>query len=288
MKVFITGSKGQLGRELNRQLERMQQGGGVTELTLTDMEELDITNQRQVEEAVQAERPQVLINCAAYTNVDGCETNEQTAFRVNALGARNLAIAAYNVNAKFVQISTDYVFDGTQAAPRREWDPVNPQSVYGKSKLWGEQLVAAVNPRHFIFRTAWLYGEGNNFVRTMLQLAREREEIQVVHDQVGSPTSTVDLARCIVALIGTEAYGIYHATCEGQCTWYQFAVKIFELAGIKVRVIPISTGQLNRPAPRPLFSVLDNFMLKLIDQNRFRDWETALQEYLQTELVVSK
>jgi dTDP-4-dehydrorhamnose reductase len=281
MKILITGSKGQLGLELNRQLSALRDNGEALELILTDLSELDIANQPQVNHLLRTEQPQVVVNCAAYTNVDGCEADENTAFRINALGARNLAVAATAVGAKIVQVSTDYVFDGTNPAPRREYDPVNPQSVYGRSKLWGEQLVAATNQRHFIVRTAWLYGEGYNFVRTMLRLAAEREELQVVRDQVGSPTGTVDLARCIIGLIRTEAYGVYHATAEGQCSWYELAVKIMELSGRKVKIIPITTEQLNRPAPRPKFSVLDNFALRLIGLNTFRDWERALREYIE-------
>jgi dTDP-4-dehydrorhamnose reductase len=280
MKILITGAKGQLGLELERQLTALRAAGAPMEIILVDLPELDIANQPQVLDLVRLEQPQVVVNCAAYTNVDGCETDEVVAFRANALGARNLSVAAAAVDAKIVQVSTDYVFDGANPAPRREYEPVNPQSVYGRSKLWGEQLVTATNPRHFIVRTAWLYGEGNNFVRTMLRLARERDELQVVDDQIGSPTSTVDLAKCIIDLMQTEAYGVYHATCEGQCSWYEFAKKIFELSGIMVKVTPITTGQLNRPAPRPQFSVLENFMLKLSGRNTFRDWEAALQEYL--------
>jgi dTDP-4-dehydrorhamnose reductase len=280
MKILITGAKGQLGLELNRQLVTRRADGETVEIVLTDLPELDIASQPQVTELLQGERPQVVLNCAAYTNVDGCEADEDAAFRINALGARNLAVAAAAVGAKMVQVSTDYVFDGANPAPRREYDQVNPQSVYGRSKLWGEQLVAATNPRHFIVRTAWLYGEGNNFVRTMLRLATEREELQVVNDQIGSPTSTVDLTRCLLELIRTEAYGVYHATCEGRCSWYEFASKIMELTGRRVKLTPITTEQLNRPAPRPRFSVLDNFALRLIGLNTFRDWESALREYL--------
>jgi dTDP-4-dehydrorhamnose reductase len=280
MKIVITGSKGQLGRELLRQLAVLRENGVKLTVVQVDLPELDITNQAQVTGLLQSIQPQVVVNCAAYTNVDGCETAEPTAFGINALGARNVASAAFGVAAKIVQISTDYVFDGVSDVPRREYDPANPQSVYGRSKLWGEQLVAATNPRHFIVRTAWLYGEGHNFVRTMLKLARERDEVRVVADQVGSPTSTVDLARCILDLICTEAYGVYHATSEGQCSWYEFARKIFELSGLTVKVTPITTEQLDRPALRPKFSVLDNFALQLSGLNRFRDWETALEEYL--------
>lgn len=280
MRVFITGARGQLGLELSRQLTSFI---APIDLIETDLHNLDIVNLSQVNEMVQTEKPDVIINCAAYTNVDGCETDEATAFRVNAIGARNLSVAAHAAGAKIVQLSSDYVFDGNADTPRREYDPVNPLSCYGKSKAWAERLVRETNPRHFILRTAWLYGEGNNFVRTMLRLAGAKSELNVVNDQFGSPTSAVDLAACIGGLIQTDHFGTYHATCEGFCSWFEFAVKIFELADIAVKVNPISTEALNRPAPRPKYSVLDNFMLKLIGMNTFRPWEEALEEYLRKE-----
>ena len=279
MKILITGSRGQLGIELIKQLSDKEH----YELIETDVHNLDIINQNQVFELVKLKEPEVIINCAAYTNVDGCEANEADAFRVNAIGAQNLATAAYSVGAKIVQVSTDYVFDGTGSTIKREYDKTNPQSVYGSSKELGEQLVRQTNPKHYIVRTAWLYGEGNNFVRTMLKLSKEKTEISVVNDQVGSPTSTVDLARCIIELIGTDSYGTYHATCEGQCSWYDFAKRIFELKGINIKVNPITSEQLDRPAPRPKFSVLDNFMLKLVGLNSFRPWEESLEEYLKDQ-----
>ena len=279
MKILITGSRGQLGIELIKQLSDKEH----YELIETDVHNLDIINQNQVFELVKLKEPEVIINCAAYTNVDGCEAKEADAFRVNAIGAQNLATAAYSVGAKIVQVSTDYVFDGTGSTIKREYDKTNPQSVYGSSKELGEQLVRQTNPKHYIVRTAWLYGEGNNFVRTMLKLSKEKTEISVVNDQVGSPTSTVDLARCIIELIGTDSYGTYHATCEGQCSWYDFAKRIFELKGINIKVNPITSEQLDRPAPRPKFSVLDNFMLKLVGLNSLRPWEESLEEYLKDQ-----
>lgn len=275
MKLLITGCKGQLGLELSKQLSDKDY-----DLIETDVHNLDITNSKQVIDFVEYHKPEAIINCAAYTNVDSCESNEQAAFKVNAIGSQNLSAAAYKVNAKIVQISTDYVFDGTGTTPRREYDKTNPQSVYGSSKELGEQLVRQTNPRHFILRTAWLYGEGNNFVRTMLKLAKEKTELSVVNDQIGSPTSTVDLTRCIIDIVDTDSYGTYHATCEGQCSWYDFARKIFELKAKNIKVHPITSEQLDRPAPRPKFSVLDNYMLKLIGLNNFRPWEEALEEYL--------
>ncbi len=276
MKLLITGSRGQLGIELIKQLACRDK----YQLIETDIHNLDITNQDQVFELVKSHKPEAIINCAAFTNVDGCEANEVGAFRVNAIGAQNLSTAAYSIGAKLLQVSTDYVFDGTGNVPKREYDKTNPQSVYGSSKELGELLVRQTNPKHFIIRTAWLYGEGNNFVRTMLKLAKENNELNVVNDQVGSPTSTVDLARCIINLVNTESYGTYHATCEEQCSWYDFAKRIFELKGINIKVNPITSEELNRPAPRPKFSVLDNFMLKLVEMNTFRSWEEAIEEYL--------
>ncbi len=280
MNILLTGCNGQLGIEIKRQLTQTDQ---TIRLFETDVHNLDITDGVQVFHRVLELKPEVIINCAAYTNVDGCEEDQQTAFRVNAVGAQNLSVAAYELGAKMIQISTDYVFDGNTNLERREYDPVNPLSIYGKSKALGETLVRETNPKHFILRTAWLYGEGNNFVRTMLKLARERDELKVVNDQIGSPTSTVDLAACIIDLMRTQSYGTYHATNEGFCSWYDFAKKIFELAKIPIQVNPITTEQLNRPAPRPKFSVLDNFMLKLINENSFRTWEEALKEYLLKE-----
>lgn len=281
MKILITGCQGQLGRELCRQLEARNRKRQEFYVVATDVDTLDITDAQQVKNVVEREKPDVIINTAAYTKVDACETDEQTAFRVNAHGARNLAVAAFNIGAKILQVSTDYVFPGTGNTPLREYDPINPLNIYGKSKAMGEQLVMATNPRHFILRTAWLYGDGTNFVRTILKLAKEQEELRVVNDQVGTPTSTVDLARCILALIQTDYYGIYHGTCEGACTWYEFAKRILKLKGINKKIKPVRTEELNLPAKRPAYSVLDNFMLKIIGLNTFRSWEQALAEYLQ-------
>jgi len=280
LKVLITGCQGQLGKELCRQIDELNQVRPQFQVVATDLDSMDITDTHQVQKIVSFEKPEVIINTAAYTKVDACETDEQTAFRVNALGARNLAVAAYNIGAKILQVSTDYVFDGTGRTPLREYDPVNPLSVYGKSKALGEQLVMTTNPRYFIVRTAWLYGEGHNFVRTILKLAAERDELKVVNDQVGTPTSTVDLARRILDLIQTEHYGVYHGTCEGECTWYEFARRILALKGINKRVIPISTTELRLPAKRPAYSVLENFMLSMVGLDNFRKWEEALEEYL--------
>ncbi|MGI6776621.1 MAG: dTDP-4-dehydrorhamnose reductase [Acetivibrionales bacterium] len=277
MRILITGSNGQLGLELANQFDNSNKG---YEIIKTDIHNLDITDREEVLRMMKLSNPQIVINCAAYTNVDNCESDELNAFRVNSIGAQNLSIAAFCTGAKVVQISTDYVFEGTGNTPKREYDAVNPQTIYGKSKALGEKLVRESNPRHLIIRTSWLYGKGRNFVRTMLKLSKEKKVINVVDDQVGSPTSTVDLAKCIINLIQSDQYGTFHASCEGQCSWFDLASKIFEIKGIKVQLNRISSEQLDRPAMRPKYSVLENYMLKLLGANTFRNWDEALYEYL--------
>ena len=279
MKILITGSKGQLGLELVKQLKIK----GLYKIIDTDRDELDIVDIDNVNEFILSSKPDVVINCAAHTAVDLCETDIENAYKINAIGPRNLAIACEKVNAKFVQVSTDYVFDGNIDRPYREDDNTCPNSIYGSSKLMGENFTKEFCSRHFIVRTAWLYGDGNNFVRTMLKLSETNKEINVVNDQFGSPTSAVDLAKAIIELIHTEHYGTYHGTCEGKCSWYDFAQKIFEISNIDIKVNPVTSEEYKRPAPRPAYSVLDNFMLKLVGLNSFRNWEDALIEYLNEE-----
>lgn len=279
MKILITGSKGQLGLELSKQLSEYKD----CELILTDRKSLNIVDFDEVERVILANKPDVVINCAAHTAVDLCETDIENAYRINALGPRNLAIVCEKIGAKLIQISTDYVFNGNGIIPYREDDITSPNSVYGTSKLMGENFVKEFCSKYFIVRTAWLYGDGNNFVRTMIKLSETNKELNVVDDQIGSPTSTVDLSKAIINLIDTEYYGIYHGTCEGQCSWYKFAKKIFEIKKIDIKVNPVTSEAFKRPAPRPLYSVLDNFMFKLVDLNTFRQWEDSLEEYLNNE-----
>lgn len=276
MKVLITGSKGQLGLEISKQLKE----NSSYEVILTDRNKLNIIDINDVNNIILFNKPDVVINCAAHTAVDLCEADVENAYKINAIGPRNLAISCEKVGAKLVQVSTDYVFDGQGVRPYREDDITCPNSIYGKSKLMGENFVKGFCSKYFIVRTAWLYGEGNNFVRTMLKLAETNKELNVVNDQYGSPTSTVDLAKAIIDLINTEYYGIYHGTCEGKCSWYDFAKEIFEIKNIDVKVNPVTSEVFKRPAPRPAYSVLDNFMLKLVGLNSFRNWEDSLKEYL--------
>jgi dTDP-4-dehydrorhamnose reductase len=275
VRVLVIGARGQLGSELILLLREEH------EIIPATRAECDITDLPAVLSFVRHVRPQVIINTAAYTDVDGCESNKDMAFKVNALGARNVAIAAREFGARLVHISTDYIFDGQKSDPYREYDQPNPINVYGASKLLGETFVKEQTHRFFIVRTAWLYGKtGRNFVKTMLKLAQEKEELQVVNDQWGTPTYTGDLAKQIKRLILTELYGTYHCTSQGSCTWYEFALGIFKQAGLDVKVKPVTSDEFPRPAKRPKNSVLENYMLKLQGLDIMPPWEESLERFM--------
>ncbi|GIO35114.1 NAD(P)-dependent oxidoreductase [Paenibacillus albilobatus] len=248
--------------------------------------ELDITNLEQCQQVINEFQPDSIIHCAAYTAVDAAETDVDGAYKVNAVGTRNVAVAAEEVGAKLVYISTDYVFNGRSAVPYQEYDNTDPQSVYGKSKRAGEVLTQSLSSRYFIVRTSWVYGlHGNNFVKTMLRLGQEKPQLQVVHDQKGSPTYTVDLAHFLEELIHTEKYGIYHASNSGDCTWFEFTQAIFEEArklGFKItaQVEPCTTEQFPRPAPRPANSVMDHLSIRTNGLNDLRPWLEGLKDFL--------
>ena len=273
MKILVTGANGQLGREVANQ-------GAEYELVLTDYDTLDITNGNAVAEFMREVNPDAVIHCAAYTNVDGAEADFDGAFRVNVIGTQNMAAGCLATGARMVYVSTDYVFDGKGDNFYREFDATNPQSVYGVTKLQGERILKEILGRHYIVRTAWLYGEGNNFVRTMLRLAEHNDTLRVVNDQIGTPTSTVDLARAIFKLLHSDAYGTYHTTCQGFCSWYDFACEIFRQSGKNIKVIPVTTEEFPRPAKRPAYSVLDNHMLRMTVGDPMRPWQESLTEYL--------
>jgi dTDP-4-dehydrorhamnose reductase len=275
VRVLVIGARGQLGSELILLLREEH------EIIPATRAECDITDLPAVLSFVRHVRPQVIINTAAYTDVDGCESNKDMAFKVNALGARNVAIAAREFGARLVHISTDYIFDGQKSDPYREYDQPNPINVYGASKLLGETFVKEQTHRFFIVRTAWLYGKtGRNFVKTMLKLAQEKEELQVVNDQWGTPTYTGDLAKQTKRLILTELYGTYHCTSQGSCTWYEFALGIFKQAGLDVKVKPVTSDEFPRPAKRPKNSVLENYMLKLQGLDIMPPWEESLERFM--------
>ena len=282
MKIFLTGANGQLGRELQKRLTG-------TDFMATDLPEMDITDVETVAAMIGDYKPDTVIHCAAYTQVDAAEEKMDLAWRINVIGAQNVAMACRSVNASMVYISTDYVFDGKLGRFYTEFDAVNPLGVYGKSKYAGEVLARQANEKLYVLRTAWLYGEGPNFVRTMLKLGQERDELQVVNDQYGCPTSTVDLAEAVLRIIGTGRYGTYHVVGSGVTTWHGFARKVFELSGnTRVRVMPVTTEQFVRPAPRPAYSPLDTRLLRLALGWSPRPWEEALTEYLQCEGVLTK
>jgi dTDP-4-dehydrorhamnose reductase len=270
--IVVAGARGMLGHDLIAMYGSDARG--------VYHDEMEITSPASVARVLQELRPKVVINSVAYTDVDGCETNQDQAFQVNGEGVLNLARVTAEIGAKLVQISTDYVFDGSKGTPWLEDDPVNPLSVYGRSKLVGEEH-ARLNPDHLIIRTQWLYGlHGKNFVETMLRLGQEKDQLGVVHDQIGSPTWTADLAQAIRALVDNDCRGTYHAANAGSCSWCDFATAIFAEAGMKTVVNPITTEALGRPASRPLYSVLD--CGKLTRDSGFvpQGWREALKHYL--------
>ena len=271
--ILVVGANGMLGRDMLALIGDAARG--------VDIGEIDITSLESTERIIRTLKPKTVINCAAYTDVDGCETNVETAMQVNGEGVAHLAMASREIGARLVHVSTDYVFDGGKGSPYVEDDAPHPLSVYGESKLAGE-LNAGFNPDHLIVRTQWLYGlQGKNFVETMLRLAAEKDELAVVDDQIGSPTWTVDLARAILALLKTGHRGTYHAANSGYCSWNEFARAIFEESGLPVRVKGLSTDELNRPARRPLYSTLDCGKLEQDAGLRLQPWRSALKTYLQ-------
>ncbi|HQO42943.1 MAG TPA: dTDP-4-dehydrorhamnose reductase [Bacillota bacterium] len=293
MKMLITGAAGQLGSELLRITKEMNCSLGAIDRSYNNPDimalgakELDIADLPAVRNIVGRFRPDVIINTAAYTNVDGCEKEAEAAFKVNALGARNVAIAAQETNSKLIHISTDYVFPGGGSTPYREYDKTSPKSIYGKTKLLGEEYVREFCKKYFIIRTSWLYGRnGRNFVRTILSEAKEKQYLEVVDDQKGCPTNAEDLAYHILKIAVTDEYGVYHCSGNGECSWYEFAIKILEIAGIDCPVKPIKTNQLDRAAERPAYSVMDNMMLRLTVGDDMRSWEAAIEHFIKGLLI---
>ena len=292
MKVIVTGAGGQLGTDLCKILRDFE----VIPLTHRDIE---IGDMNSVKRVFNEYKPDTIINTAAYVRVDDCEREQDKAFLINALGARNIAVVAQEFGAKLVHISTDYVFGGVwetlvvshtpggdQPHPYTEFDTPAPINVYGRSKLAGEDFIHHLCLKHFIVRTSGLFGitgasgKGGNFVETMLKLAKEREELKVVNDQVFSPTYTKDLAQKIAQLITTEYYGIFHITNKGACSWYEFAREILKQADLKTQVIPVTSAQYPQKAKRPRFSVLDNYQLRLLGMDDMRTWQEALRDYM--------
>ena len=284
-KILVTGCNGQLGRAIRKEYAEQNIEFINTDVVAGDgIVSLDITNIDVVMNMVKDAKPDVIINCAAHTNVDKCEEQEDLAYKINAIGPRNLSIAATEVDAKMIHISTDYVFEGNGTRPYIEFDKPNPISAYGRTKLEGENFVKQFANRFFMLRTAWLYGDGRNFVKTMLSLSEKHDELNVVCDQLGSPTSAVELAKMIHFLEGTDNYGIFHATCEGDTNWAEFADEIMKQAGKKTGINHVTSRQYKEMNPasanRPAYSILENYMIKLTSDYRMADWQDALTVYM--------
>ncbi len=278
MKVLVTGVRGQLGYDVVRELEKR----GHTALGV-DIQEMDITDMVSVEKVIGEAAPDAVIHCAAYTAVDAAEENEDLCRRVNADGTRNIAEMCRRLDCKMIYISTDYVFDGTGEKLWETDDMRAPVSVYGQTKYEGELAVQELLEKYFIVRIAWVFGiNGNNFVKTMLKLAQTHDSLRVVNDQFGSPTYTFDLARLLVDMVETNKYGVYHATNEGICSWYDFACAIFRKAGLgdKITVHPVSTAEYGARANRPANSRMSKDKLDKMGFERLPAWEDALERYL--------
>jgi len=279
MRIVILGANGQLGRDLTRYNTDHEIRGFTRE-------EFDVVDYAKTQRALIAAQPAVVINTTAYHRVDDCEAQPEIAYAVNVLAVLNLCRVTNEIGARLVHFSTDYVFDGKTSTPYTETSPPMPLSVYGNSKLSGEYIVRSTAARHLLIRTCGLYGvagsrgKGGNFVETMLSKARAGDAIKVVADQVVTPTHTADLARQVLQLLGTNESGLFHATNEGMCSWYEFACAVFELAGVKANISPTTSDLYRAPAIRPAFSVLENTRLKALNLNRMQHWKDALAEYL--------
>ena len=304
MRILVTGAKGQLGIAVMRELlgkkqdfdfrlmltvsndaswnslyNLMKEDGLLDERA--EIATLDIRDYYALKASLYSFLPDVIINCSAFTAVDNCEDHEEEARAVNETGVKNLALVAKEIDAALVHISTDYVFDGCGAVPYTEGDMPNPVSAYGRSKAFGEKAVTDTLDRYFIIRTAWLYGEGKNFVKTMISLSEKNKTLRVVSDQIGSPTSAAELARFIVYLIQTDKYGIWHGVCDGSTSWYELTKEIMRLMGREgVEVLPITTEEYPTKAKRPHFSVLSNEKLHNETDFKIKSWKEALKEYI--------
>jgi dTDP-4-dehydrorhamnose reductase len=283
-ELLVIGAKGMLGRDLVDALRFSFRADQDWEILGWDIDEIDIQEENTTVAKIESIQPKIVINVAAYTDVDGCESNEEKAFAVNAEGMRHVALGVLRCGAKVVYLSTDYIFDGEKREPYLENDPPHPLSVYGRSKLKGEQYVQELVEDSLIVRSQWLYGRhGKNFVSTILRVAREKRVVSIVDDQIGSPTYTVDLAAAISALLQRGSRGIFHVANSDSCTWFAFGQAILKLSGMQeVKVIPISSKELGRPAARPLYSVLSTQKLRREISMTLRPWSQALREYIKS------
>ncbi|MHA1439872.1 MAG: dTDP-4-dehydrorhamnose reductase [Promethearchaeota archaeon] len=275
MKVLILGANGQLGSEFKTFLKNK------AEIFALNHNELNVLDFKKLVNTFKEISPDVVINCAAYTKVDQVEEEENLAYQVNAVGAKNVSFASFKVKAKVVYFSTDYVFDGAKELPYREFDKPNPLSIYGKSKLFGEEFTKQFNPNHLILRISWLYGiNGSNFVKSIAKLAKGKGKLKVVNDQIGTPTYTLDVVKQTWQLIQNDSVGLYHCSNTGQTNWFEFAKKIVGQFNLNAKVLSIKTNEFPALAKRPSFSVLENYLLKIENKNIMRSWEEAFNDFV--------
>ena len=277
--IWLAGAKGQLGQAILRQIKEQNE----LIVVLTTDQDVDVTDMAEVSRFVITNHPSVIINCAGMTDVAACDADKVKAYKVNALGARNMAAAARMVDAKIIHVSTDDVFAGDCLEELTEFDVTVPTSVYGKSKLAGEMMVRELNPKHLVIRSSWSYGEGKNFMTDLIAKVDAGEKVEVACDQVSTPTSMDALAKGILSLMRGNEYGVYHVSCEGSCTRYEFAKKILELTGRDVSLIqPVVAKDIKGGHQRPMHSVLENLMMKMTGIYTMPEWEDDLEEYLKT------
>ncbi|MGL4738177.1 MAG: dTDP-4-dehydrorhamnose reductase [Cellulosilyticaceae bacterium] len=274
-KVWIVGAEGRLGREITALIDKRE-----VEVLTTDLDDVDITDTQSVIRFGDMNRPDVIINCAGLTSLELCEQYPEKAYKVNALGARNISISARKTGARLVHISTDDVFDGESSSAYNEFDLPSPQTIYGKSKFAGEQFVKEFGHKYMIIRSSWIYGKGDNFVNQILALADQQDKIMVPDDQFACPTSAKELAKLVIYLMNTADYGVYHGACEGSCSRYELAKEVVRLAGKKVHIEGCCTELGHQVGARPAFTVLDNFMLRISGGYTMPHWKEALAEYI--------
>lgn len=274
-KIWVCGANGRVGRKMSRELKKTG-----AEILLTDVDSVDVTNMKDVMDYAGINRPHYIINCAGMTDVAACEEQVEMAYKVNALGARNLSVAARKMKARLVQLSTDDVFGGSGTVPYTEFDTPNPQSVYGKSKLAGENFVREFCSRHIIVRSSWIFGDGNSYMQKILTMAKEGQEIRAAKDQVASPTGAMELADKIIELMEHAADGLYHVTGQGCCSRYEFAKEVVRLSGYDVEVVPVDADEDKLTLMRPTYSVLDNFMFRISDIELLPNWKEMLERYM--------
>ena len=283
-KVWVCGASGKVGSELVKLLGQMTEKG--MEVLVTDSEDVDITVPKDVVDFAELNRPHHIINCAGFTDVNACEREVEKAYKVNALGARNLAVASRKISARLVHLSTDDVFGGDGKIPYTEFDTPNPQSIYGKSKYAGENFIREFSNKHIIIRSSWIYGQGDSYLSKILNLAKEGKNIEAAHDQIASPTSAKELAKTVIYLMEYAQDGLYHITGQGSCSRYEFAHEILKLAGSQVAITPVTASEDPLTAMRPSYSVLDNLMLRMSDIPMLSDWKKALADCMNENRLV--